>query len=102
MTTGTETSARLRNEDIMPDPKKLTLYRTGDIHFAAYLCSLDIEMITTEETTGADGRRKLVFVFKLQSPDLARLKASYFGGHGTVKVRTYVDNLRALKSMLYV
>ena len=81
--------------------KKMTLYRTSDIYFAAYLCSLDIEMVTTEEDSGADGHRKLVFIFRVPASDIGRIKASFFGGHGTVKVRLYVDNLRSLKSMLY-
>jgi hypothetical protein len=82
-------------------PKKMTLYRTSDIYFAAYLCSIDLEMVTTEEESGNDGNRKLVFVFRTPESDIGRLKASYFGGHATVKVRTFVDNLRALKSMVY-
>lgn len=81
--------------------KKMTLYRTSDIYFAAYLCSIDLEMMTTENETGDEGNRKLVFVFRIPESDIARLKASYFSGHGTVKVRAFVDNLRALKSMVY-
>lgn len=84
----------------MPEKKK-SLYRTSDIYFSAYLCSVDLEMMTTENETGNDGRRKLVFVFRTDV-DIGRLKASYFGGNGTVKVRKYVDNLKALKSMVYV
>jgi hypothetical protein len=81
--------------------KKMTLYRTSDIYFAAYLCSIDLEMVTTEAEAGGDGHRKLIFVFKIPDSDIGRMKASYFGGHATVKVRAYVDNLRALKSMVY-
>jgi len=81
--------------------KKQTLYRTSDIYFAAYLCSIELELVTTEEETGNDGNRKLVFVFKVPGADIGRLKASYFGGHATVKVRPFVDNLRNLKSMVY-
>ena len=82
--------------------KQMTLYRTPDIHFAAYLCALDFELVTTEEDVGKDEGRKLVFVFKVAKIDLGRVKASFFGGHGTVKARKYVDCLRNLKSMLYV
>lgn len=81
--------------------KKMTLYKTSDIYFAAYLCSIELDMVTTETESGNDGNRKLVFVFKVPESDIARLKASFFGGHATVKVRTFVDNLRALKSMVY-
>lgn len=81
--------------------KKLVLYRTSDIYFASYLCSIDLEMVTTEAESGNDGNRKLVFVFRIPDSEIGRLKASYFGGHATVKVRSFVDNLRALKSMVY-
>jgi hypothetical protein len=85
----------------MSSSKKLALYRTSDIYFAAYLCSIELEMVTTEQEAGGDGNRKLVFVFRIPSSDIGRLKASFFGGYATVKVRTFVDNLRALKSMVY-
>jgi hypothetical protein len=84
----------------MPD-KRMTLYRTSDIYFAAFLCSVELEMTTTEEETGNDGNRKLVFVFRVPESDIGHLKAAFFGGHATVKVRKFVDNLRALKSMVY-
>lgn len=82
--------------------KKKTLYRTSDIYFAAYLCSIEIEMVNTEEEQGADGGRKLVFVFKVPEADLQRMKSSYFGGQATVKVRNFVDNLKALKALVYI
>ncbi len=82
----------------MPD---LALYRTSDIYFAAYLCALDIEMTATENEV-KEGQKKLVFVFQVQKADLGRLKASFFGGSGTVKVRKFVDSLKALKSMCFV
>lgn len=82
--------------------KKMGLYRTSDIYFASYLCSIDIELVTTESEQGNDGGKKLVFVFKAPESDIKRLKASYFGGHATVKVRAFVDNLKALKSMVYI
>jgi len=82
--------------------KKIALYRTSDIYFASYLLSMDLEMVTTEEESGGDGNRKLIFVFRIPEPDIRRLKASFFGGHATVKVRAFVDNLRALKSMVYI
>ena len=81
--------------------KKMTLYRTSDIYFAAYLCSIDLELCTTEDETGKDNNRKLIFVFKIPESDISRLKASYFGGHATIKAKRFVDNLRSLKSMIY-
>jgi hypothetical protein len=81
--------------------KKVISYRTSDIYFASYLCSIDLPMVKTESEEGNDGNRKLVFIFKVPESDIGRLKASYFGGHATVRVRSFVDNLRALKSMVY-
>lgn len=81
---------------------KMRLYRTSDIYFAAYLSSLDVPLATTEAESMPDGGRKVVFVFRLPEADLQRLKASYFGGNGTVKARRFVDNIRSLKSMCFV
>lgn len=77
------------------------LYRTSDIYFSAYLCSLDFPLVTTEHDKSAGGENKVVFVFNVPELDMPRVKASYFGGAGTVKARKFVDNLRSLKSMVY-
>jgi hypothetical protein len=58
-------------------------------------------MTATETEAGGDGNDKLVFVFRIPQNKVSSLKASYFSGSATVKVRTFVDNLRALKQMLY-
>jgi hypothetical protein len=86
----------------MSDDKEFTLYRTSDIYFSAYLCALDIPLETTENiaSDNASGR-KVVFVFKVPQKDLGRLKASYFGGAGTVKAQKFVQHLRSLKSMCF-
>jgi hypothetical protein len=90
------------NESVTALPEsKVRLYRTSDIYFASYLCSLDITLQTTETETASDGAKKVVFVFKLPELDLQKLKASYFGGTGTVKARRFVDNIRSLKSMCF-
>ena len=81
---------------------KTVLYRTSDLYFAAYLCSLDFSLVTTEQAPATDGGKKVVFLFNIPEPELPRVKASYFGGGGTVKARKFVDNLRSLKSMVYV
>lgn len=86
----------------MSSSKKMGLYRTSDIYWASYLCSVDIDLVTTEKEEGNDGKGKLVFVFRVPESDIGKMKASYFGGHATVKVRTFVDNLKALKSMVYI
>jgi len=77
------------------------IYRTSDIYFAAYLCSLDLRLMTTEKSSAADGGEKVVFLFDIPEGDLPKVKASYFGGAGTVKARKFVDNLRSLKSMCF-
>lgn len=82
-------------------PVETVLYRTSDIYFSAYLCALDIELVTTEHDE-SEGQKKLVFVFKAPRADIGRLKASFFGGGGTVKVRKFVDSLKALKSLCYI
>lgn len=85
----------------VPDGKKMCLYRTSDIYFSAYLSSLDFSLVTTERGPAADGGEKVVFLFSIPEVDLPKVKASYFGGTGTVKARKFVDNLRSLKSMCY-
>lgn len=85
-----------------PDMGDTKLYRTSDLYFAAYLCSLDLRLITTEKGSAVDGGEKVVFLFDIPEGDLPKVKASYFGGAGTVKARKFVDNLRSLKSMCYV
>ena len=77
------------------------LYRTSDIYFAAYLCSMDFPLQTTEREPTSDGKGKLVFVFKVPDTDLGKVKASFFGGSGTVKARKFVDNIRSLKQMCF-
>lgn len=84
------------------DEQKLKLYRSSDIYFSAFLCSLDITLTTTETERTPEGAKKVVFVFRLPDADLQKLKASYFGGTGTVKARRFVDNIRSLKSMCFV
>jgi len=76
------------------------LYRTSDLYFSSYILSLDIPMVASEiEERGST--KKVVFVFKIPAEDLNRLKASYFGGTGTVHARKFVDSLRSLKSLTH-
>jgi len=77
------------------------LYRTSDIYFSAFLCSVDFPLKTTEQGSTTDGGRKIVFVFSIPEGDLSKVKAMYFGGSGTVKARVFVDHLRSLKSMCF-
>jgi len=78
------------------------LYRTSDIYFSAFLCSLDFKLEATESGKAGDGSRKVIFVFKMQLGHVNRVKASYFGGTATVNARKFVDNIRSLKSMCFV
>ena len=77
------------------------LYRTSDIYFSAYLCSLDFPLETAESQKTPDGGKKVVFVFNIPEGKLGQIKASYFGGNGTVKARKFIDNLRSLKAMCF-
>ena len=79
-----------------------TLYRTSDIYFAAYLCAIDINLETTEDERNDNGGKKVVFVFRVPRKDLERLKASFFGGSGTVKCQKYIQHLRSLKSLCFI
>lgn len=83
------------------DEQREKMYRTSDIYFASFLCSLDVPFITTEAEKTPDGNKKIVFVFRMPESDLLRLKSSYFGGTGTVKARRFVDNIRSLKSICF-
>ena len=80
---------------------EVKLYRTSDIYFASFLCAVDFPLKTTEQASTADGGKKVVFVFSVPDADLAKIKAMYFGGSGTVKARVFVDHLRSLKQMCF-
>jgi hypothetical protein len=80
---------------------EVKLYRTSDIYFAAFLCSVDLSLKTTESAATADGGKKVIFVFSIPEADLAKVKALYFGGSGTVRARVFVDHIRSLKQMCY-
>ncbi len=77
-------------------------YKTSDIYFSAYLCALDVPLHTTEsEKSNNAMNKKIIFIFKVPVKDLSRLKASYFGGSGTVRALKMVQQLRSLKSMCF-
>lgn len=77
------------------------LYRTSDIYFSAFLCSLDFTLEATENSKAPDGSKKVIFVFKMASEHINRAKTSFFGGTATVNARKFVDNIRSLKSMVF-
>ena len=93
MTTETETSGA--------SEAKKKLYRTSDIYFAAYLCSLDFPLVTTETGQSPNGNRKVVFVFEMREEHIRHAKTQFFGGAGTVKAQKFVSSIRSLKSMCF-
>jgi len=82
--------------------KDFAIYRTSDIYFSAYLSALDICLDRTESQDNDVGKKKIIFVFRVPRQDLNRLKASFFGGTGTVKALKICQQLRTLKQMCYV
>lgn len=80
---------------------KYVNYRTTDIYFSAYLCALDIPMITSEVISENEKSKRLTWIFKVPEKDLAHLKASFFGGTGTVQALKICERLKSLKSMCH-
>ena len=80
---------------------KRTLCPITDLYFAAFLSTIDIEMVNVEEKI-EHGRNKLYFIFKIpENTSLTLLKAKFFGGSGTVDASKYAQKLRSLKSMCF-
>lgn len=77
-------------------------YRTTDIYFSAYLCALDIPMVTSEVISENAKGKKLAWIFKMPENDIQHLKASFFGGTGKVYALKFCERLKSLKSMCYV
>ena len=89
--------------DVAHEDANTCIYKTSDLYFSAYLCAIDIPMITTDTETTDTGSKKIVFVFRVPKKEFdSRIKSAYFGGSGTVKVQKYVQSLRSLKSMCHV
>jgi len=86
------------------DADKMVPYSTTDIYFAAYLCALDVPLVRTEKDDESKASRwkRLTFVFTVPHKDIEHLKASFFGGSGTVKAKKFCNCLKDLKSMCYV
>jgi hypothetical protein len=85
----------------MENEEEYIFYKTSDIYFSAYLSSLDLPLERTEPEDDG-GKKKILFIFKVPAKDMARLKASFFGGTGTVRAMKFVQSLRSLKSMCFV
>lgn len=85
----------------MNETPKLKTYKSSDLYFCAFLCSMDIQLKYTEKEVN-EKDTKIIFVFEISEAVLMRAKALYFGGSGTVVARKFVDNMRSLKSLCYV
>jgi len=84
------------------EDNKSILYRTSDIYFAAYLCSVDIPMETTEFDKNSTNK-KVVFIFRIPGKkNLEHLKAGFFGGSATVQAMKFVQAIRSLKSLCFI
>lgn len=83
--------------------QKSLFYSTSDLYFAAYLRALDIPFEGTQDevNSNANGKNKVIFVFRVQKKSINRLKRDFFGGNGTVKALKYVQYLKSLKQMCY-
>jgi len=84
------------------DNVKYTNYRTTDIYFSAYLCALDVPMVTSEAVSEGPKGKKLAWIFKVPEKDIQHLKASFFGGTGKVHALKFCERLKSLKSMCFV
>jgi len=79
-------------------------FRTSDLYFSAYLCSIDIPLKHTEKEDSPRNKKdfKVIFVFDISDAVLLKAKALFYGGSGTVSAGKFVGNIRSLKSLCYV
>lgn len=82
------------------EPTHKIQYKTSDLFFGSFLCSLDFPLKGTEKDP--NNSSKVVFVFEIESGALVHAKRLYFGGQGTVLASKFVDNMRRLKSLCYI
>lgn len=88
-------------EESTEERDEVILYRTPELYFAAYLCIIGVQMVTTEDEAISGNRKKLYFVFKVPRRDLTRLKAQYFSGTAKVPAKPYADKVRSLKQLCF-
>lgn len=72
-----------------------TRYKTSDLYYAAFLKVAGVKLVGTE----MEGRR-MFFLFE-PSDAMRELKASYFNRVAKVDALSYVDEIKALKSMTH-
>lgn len=85
------------------DETQTKRFRTSDLYFSAYLCSIDIPLKYTEREESQHNPKdfKVIFVFEISDAVLLKAKALFYGGHGTVSASKFVNNIRNLKSLCY-
>jgi len=89
------------SDSVQNKTKQKKLYRTSDIYFSAYLCSMDFPLVATEDERAPNGSKKVIFIFEMRDEHIRNSKTLFFGGNGTVKVQKFVSNLRSLKSLCF-
>lgn len=85
------------------EESQLKRFRTSDLYFSAYLCSIDIPLKYTEKEESPHNPRdfKIIFIFDISDAVLLKAKALFYGGSGTVSAGKFVGNIRSLKSLCY-
>ena len=72
-------------------------YRTSDLYFAAYLRVAEIKLIDAVRIKG-----RVVFVFEDKGAAVMRdLKREYFLGNAKVSALTFVQQIRAMKTLTH-
>lgn len=75
-------------------------YKTSDLYFAAYLKTAGCRMIDHIQVDYDNGF-KVFFVFE-KNPLIHKLKVEYFDRTSKVVALDYADNVRSLKSYLFI
>jgi len=73
-----------------------TYYRTSDLYFAAYLKASQVPLVETERQ-----RKKIVFVFDDSLNSVKDLKTQFFNRQAKIPALTFVDEIRAMKSLTH-
>ena len=72
-------------------------FKTSDLYFAAYLKASAVPLLETE----LQGRKKVVFVFDNSMNNVDDLKRQYFNRQAKLPALTFVDEIRAMKSLTH-
>jgi len=71
-------------------------FKTTDLYFAAYLKAAGVQLLETERQ-----RKKVIFVFDNSLGGVKDLKNQYFNRTAKLAALTYVDEIRAMKSLTH-